>query len=295
MYSSSATNKPTYNYSTITLNQTNLVTSNNNNVYRYNFPVNADLKAGDSIAVSSVSMYNSFYNIRAEYNNNSFSYRWWQSPGTTAVVVQVTLPDGFYSFSDINSFLQQTMITNRHYLINNLGQFVYYISLAENVTTYKVDFTLYPLPTALPVGWSYPSGATWTLPSSQIVPEVIIPSTAIQLLFGISGATYPPVPISTIYSFSSTATPQITDTTSVLMTANCINSPFSNPTNVIFSFAIKDAFGEYMSPPINQLVYNTISAGYYSYLEITFLDNLYRALQIRDTNLVIALVIRSKN
>lgn len=284
--------RPRYEYSTLVLNNTNLVPSDSNNLYRYNFPVNAHLKEGDQIAVSAVSMYNSFYNIRSTYGNNTFDYIWPTGSGSTTHTV--TIPDGFYSFSDLNTFLQSVMITNKHYLINASGQFVYYLSIAENLSTYRVDLTVFPVPTSLPGTFTAPVGFP-AYPSTNRTPQFVIPNTNIQTVFGFSAGTYPASPVvGSISTSSSTSIPQITNITSVLMATNMVNNPYSNPSNIIFSFPIEAQFAEQMNPPINELVYSKVSTGYFQYLDIRFLDNNYQDLIIRDTNVVITIVIRSR-
>lgn len=278
------------NYSTITLNRTNLVSSVNNNVYRYDFPGNASFGETDQIAISSVSIYNSFFNISTDYNNTFFQYRFYF--GATSNIFNVIMPEGFYSISDINAYLQSIFITNSHYLIDGNGNFVYFMSLQENLTTYKVDLICQPVPTVLPAGWSTPVGFPG-LPLVARVPEFIVPNTNITKIFGFNAATYPPAPQATTYSAASTFTPQITDITSVLMATNVVNNPFSSPANLIFSFPIQEQFAVLLNPPINELVFNKIQAGYYNSLEIQFLDNLYRPLKVRDTNVVITCVIKS--
>jgi len=68
---------------TIVLNQTNIVNLNNgNNQLVYKFP-NSVLFSGTSIAVSSVSMYYSWFNISTSLQNNNFSYTWTSGTTTT--------------------------------------------------------------------------------------------------------------------------------------------------------------------------------------------------------------------
>ena len=276
-------------YSTFSINQTNLIPSVNNNVYRFQFPTNAVINKGDKIAISSVNLYNSFYNIKAAYNNNTFSYVW---NAAVPATVNITIPDGNYSISDLNLYLQSVMIANTHYLIDPAGNFVYYLQLTENIVTYKVDFISSPIPNALGT-LVFPSGATWALPAVAQTPQLIVPNTDFQRLIGFTPATYPAAIQATVYSVSSTSTPQITDITSIVMTCNMINNPFALPPNTIYTFAITGAFLEFLNPPINELVFNTTVPGLYPYLEIAFLDQLYRELEIRDTNLTITCVLRT--
>ena len=66
---------------TIILNKSNLVANKKNNVLEYNFPSSVQFK-DTYIAVKSVSMYYSWYNISKSLGNNQFSYTWYSGTGT---------------------------------------------------------------------------------------------------------------------------------------------------------------------------------------------------------------------
>lgn len=60
----------------IVIRGADLVPDEYNDTYRYRFPAGQMTFKGHSIAVGSVSMYNSFYNISSTLKNNTFSYYW---------------------------------------------------------------------------------------------------------------------------------------------------------------------------------------------------------------------------
>ena len=250
----------------------------------------ANLASVNTITITGLGTFDSLTaGGQAAYNNNTFSYVW---NAAVPATVNITIPDGNYSIADLNLYLQSVMIANTHYLIDPAGNFLYYLQLTENIVTYKVDFISSPIPNALGT-LVFPSGATWALPAVAQTPQIIVPNTDFQRLIGFTPATYPAAIQATVYSVSSTSTPQITDITSIVMTCNMINNPFALPPNTIYTFAITGAFLEFLNPPINELVFNTTVPGLYPYLEISFLDNLYRDLEIRDTNLTITCVLRT--
>ena len=101
------------------MNSSNLVQDGQNNKLIYKFP-NSVVFKNNSIAVSSVSMYYSWFNISRAFMNNTFSYSWTQ--GTTITTYQVVIPDGLYEISQINAYLQFVMISNNTYLIDASGK-----------------------------------------------------------------------------------------------------------------------------------------------------------------------------
>ncbi len=101
--------------SPVILNQTNLIPSTLNNVYRYAFPGSAAFK-GSKVAVSNIQIYYSWVNISASANNNTLSMIFPVGAGT--VTVAVTIPDGTYTVADLNSYLQSIMVANGYYLVD---------------------------------------------------------------------------------------------------------------------------------------------------------------------------------
>ncbi|ETP00004.1 hypothetical protein F441_22575, partial [Phytophthora nicotianae CJ01A1] len=81
--------------------------------------------------------------ITAQRQNNSFKIIW--PIAATTTTYSITLPDGTYSASDINNYLQYWSIQNNLYLTNNTtGEYYYFISCAENPSAYAIQFTMLP-------------------------------------------------------------------------------------------------------------------------------------------------------
>jgi hypothetical protein len=80
----------------IVLNSSNLVPDGQNNKLIYKFP-NSVVFKNNSIAVSSVSMYYSWFNISQALMNNKFSYSWTEN--TTITTYEVLIPDGLYEIA----------------------------------------------------------------------------------------------------------------------------------------------------------------------------------------------------
>jgi hypothetical protein len=101
------------------------------------------------MCVSNITLPYSFYNVSSYYNNRTFSLIF--PKGSTTQTISVTLQEGFYTVTDINSYIQQTCIANGAYLIDSTGNYVYYQRLVYNSTYYAVQLLLYSVPTTLPI------------------------------------------------------------------------------------------------------------------------------------------------
>jgi hypothetical protein len=274
--------------SPVILNQTNLIPSTLNNVYRYAFPGSAAFK-GSKVAVSNIQIYYSWVNISASANNNTLSMIFPVGAGT--VTVAVTIPDGTYTVADLNSYLQSIMVANGYYLVDAMGNFVYYMELVENGVRYAIQLNTFPVPTALPVGYTNPGA--WSLPVTGNTPQLVIPATDIVQLLGFPAGTYPTPAQTTAYSTLSTTVPQLSPVSSVVVGCNLVNNKLANPRSIIYSFSPGGVtYGSLIQSNAYQYSWVDIQDGTYSSIDISFYDQNYNNLAILDTNIVIFLLIK---
>jgi len=100
---------------TIILNSNNVVNNGLNSQFQYNFPVGGlAIPEGSQMAISNVTIPNSWFNINSQYYNNaSFQYTFPTSTGQPTFTV--FLPNGYYTTTDLNKYLQSIMIANNQY------------------------------------------------------------------------------------------------------------------------------------------------------------------------------------
>lgn len=91
---------------TIVINSSNYIHGSENK-FIYNFPQTSYFPIGSGIGVSNIAIYNSIQNINSKRGNNIITLNWL---GTDYVFL---IPDGYYSVSDINYFLQNQCILNK--------------------------------------------------------------------------------------------------------------------------------------------------------------------------------------
>jgi len=276
---------------TIVLSQRQIVPGSNNTTLEYSFPAGGlQIKAGTTIALSSISLFNSTPNITISYQNNEFRYRW-----VDGIQYTVAIVDGFYEISNLNDYLHQTMLTNKHYLTEiSTGNFVWFLTLAVNTSTYKIDVVAYPMNlTDYPAAsYSVPSGATWTVPAINTNPQLAVPSTAFRDIIGFAAGFFPSSStVSVVTTTSSTAIPQVSPLSSYLLKCSIVNNNYSIPNSLIYSFPPSGGFGTQFVVAPNQMSFIDCQTGYYSNLIVTISDQNDRSVVLLDPNMTILLVI----
>lgn len=293
----------------LVLNASNMVQGSNNNTLVYDFPNSIVLK-DKFIAVSQIIMYYSWFNITAQYQNNTFRYSW--TNGTTTTFYDVVIPDGLYEIVDINKYLQWTMINNGTYLINSNGDNVYYIEMIVNPNRYVIQINTFLIPTSLPTGWSSPSNFAG-FPTTTQNPVFNIPSTS--LFYNIIGYgptfttddnlnnAYVPPPDDKYISKNSAGTlsyisynsPNVQPNSSIYLSISNINNPYSQPSSIIYSITPNVAIGEQIIETPPNFMWNKMIDGTYNQLRVQLLGIDKRPIQIQDPNMTIILTIRDRD
>lgn len=275
----------------IILNSSNIVSHTGNSLLEYKFPSSIKFEKGTKIALSSLSLFYSWFNFTSFNNNLTLSYKW-----VDGITYTIQIESGFYDVSALNSFIQSKMILNKHYMIDgNTSQFVYFIEIVENKNKYAIQLNVFNVPTsaeATSLGWTQPLGATWTLPTSTVTPQVIFDSNINTNLGFDKNVYYPSTPSTTTVSYLSSKTPQITSVNSMIATCNLLNSSYSIPNNILHTFSFGNAgFGESIDINVSTPTYLSISEGVYSSIRIQFFDGNLNPVEILDESIVLMLVI----
>jgi hypothetical protein len=280
----------------IILTQNSLVQGNPyNNVFTSNFPSGQIRFENESVSLAELTIYNSFYNItsgstNSRYNNNTFQYIWIDGSVNT-----VELPDGAYEISDINAYLISVMTNNNHYLLNSNGEYVYYLDMTVSTTQYVIILTSYVLPSTLPSGWSFPSGATWSL-SGNTPQFTILSSNNFYKVIGFSAGTYPSSPQNSDYNVSSDLVPQVSPVSSIYLTLDIANNPYSIPSTFCYAFTTGNSkFGEVISIRPPAFLWIPLQDGSFKNVSVSFLDQNLQPIFIKDTSLVVILAVESNN
>ena len=294
----------------IVLNQTNIVPDGQNNKLVYKFP-NSVVLTNKYIAVSSISMFYSWFNITSAYTNNTLYYTW--TTGSTTTTYTIVIPDGLYEITEMNAYCQFAMIQNNTYWINSAnGDYVYPFEIILNVNRYAVQINTYLVPTSTPTGYTTPAGFPgW--PTIAQNPVVTIPNN-FNIIVGYTAGfatnsnlnnayTPPTASASSNYvtkngfgtlSYLSNVSPQVQPNNNLLLSLSNINNPYAQPSSIIYSLNPNVGVGQqiYERPP--NFMWNKMIDGTYNELRLTFLGTDLRPLTINDPNMTILLTIKDK-
>ena len=272
----------------ISINTTHYVS---NNMYKVKLPKAVQFKKSDKLSLYSFSMYNSFYNISAsQYGNSNITFTWFDN-----TVYNWTIPDGYYSLSDLNLWLQQQFILNKLYCVNsNNSQNIYFVVLQTNSVLYKAQIDVYYMPSttnAALYGYTVPSGATWTFPASNTMVTLTI-NQNLQSFFGITNQlTFGNItPVQNMHYLSNTC-PIVSPVFSIFLGCNLIVSDFNQIGNLFSQFPISAAYGNLIKieSSIDSLI--SIKEGIYSEIVITLWDQNNKPLIFQDPELTVFLII----
>lgn len=298
----------------IVLNTNNILPNGKNNTLIYRFPNSVVFKE-KYIAVSSIQMYYSWFNISTLYNNMTITYTW--TVGVITTTYTITIPNGLYNITDLNAFFQWTMINNGTYLINSVGDNVYYFEIIVNPTRYAIQLNTFQVPVALPPLWTQPTNfpgyptqtfnpivsfpdSFWKIVGYEPINNVIFTSNG-----NVNNAYVPPTPSSSSYyaakdgvgtlSYLSNISPNVQPNSSVYVSISNINNPYSQPSSIIYSLSPSVAIGELIIETPPNFMWNRMIDGTYNELRLQFLGLDLQPLQLNDPNMTILLTVKDKD
>lgn len=285
----------------LVLNSSN-VTGNSNSTYTYKF-INGSftIPDGSEICVSSAVIPYSFFNVSSQvYNNATFTYNY---PNITGGFdpYTITLPNGFYLLSNIVQFIQNYMISLKQYLISGSSN-IYFINLVSNSTYYTNTLFLYQVPTAANLATLYPGatvpvGFVYPLVSSMPTFTVMNTSAPFGSLIGFLPGTYGPSPNppgGTIYAYNvnGNTVPNATPVNSLVLSCNLVSNQVTMPSDIMDSLPINATFGSNITYNATFEKWVPLSAGRYTFLIVTLLDQNLNIVQCNDPNILITLLVR---
>lgn len=278
----------------IIFNSSNVI-GNNNSSFRFNFPQGSfTIKSGKICLVQSIIPYSNF-NINTTYGNNTFSYNFpTANQSNTFTNYDVLLPNGNYTLTDINRFLESVFIENNQYVIDENGDNVYFCQFVINPVYYAVQILCFPMYTSLPANYTLPPNFAG-FPLTSICPQININNasfgTIIGYTVGLYGSTISTVPL----SFLSNTTPNASPVNGIIMRVNLVNNSVVIPSDILTSFSFSGAtFGTNIvhSPSFEQFI--KVNPGTYSFITITLVDQNFNIIPFNDPNVLITLLLESE-
>ena len=287
---------------TLVINSSNLSNPNTNGTFTYNFIGGGFTVADDmEVMLSSAQIPYSIFNITSAYNNNKFTlYFPSGATSSTYTTFNITIPDGFYTIEDLNTYMQQYAISNGLYLINDLFENIYYTpAFYVNPTSYAIQILLYTVPLVLPAGWFQPPNwvgySTYSLARTPYI--TILSNNNFDDYIGFLPGNYPPtIPQISNYSVLSNKKPPIASyVNSIIVHCSLVNNPVVSPSDILDAFQISNTnFGENINyqPSVEKFV--KLTKGSYSSMIITLTDQNNNPINLVDPNILITLLFKSK-
>ena len=262
--------------------------SSGSSKFIYKFPVRQQFKKGDQVGLSSVSIYNSFYNISSAYNNNTFTLVF---PSLVIQTQVITIPSGYYSISDLNYFLQQQCIKYGFYCTSSASttSYIYFMEFVTNSVRYAAQLNFYLLSSNTGT-YSVPSGFSWAFPTVAVTPKITF-DAPFGLLLGFTANTYPLTGAETSnIQYVSPITPTLSVVNSLILTCNLINNHgISIPSSVFNSITLNAGFGSLITMGAGQIIMSDIATNDYDRIEIQMYDQNLNLLSIIDPDVLITL------
>ena len=291
---------------TIVLNSTDIVNTSGglNSTFAFTFPPGLGKFKGAKVALVGLSTYYSEFNITAANNNNRFSYAWVDGTSHTAVI-----PDGFYIVDDLQTYFQFVMKQNTHYLMDNVGNLVFLFLLSTDPTQYSVMLNCFGIDTSVATAqkWTLPSGASWAIPTTYIVPIFTVLSNAFASVIGFASSNYPNATItytapftrsesplcSSTQSFTSSVAPQVSPTSSYNILCNIANNKYNLQSTFIYNYLVQAGTGfgggYNIAPP--QLIWIPVQDKEQQSCTVRITDQNFKPVSWQDTDTSITLAI----
>lgn len=287
----------------IKLDSTNVV---NQNTLTVDLQNSTDLSVYD-VALDTMFIYNSIYNITPDFNNQSFQLT--VPNGATSTTYTLVLPQGAYNISDINTYVESFFFSNGYYLKYDATthppyenpathENIYFGKFQVNPTSYSIEWITTPMPTALGIATAYPyyisGGATFPTSANQHI-QLTVLSNNFKDIIGYTPGTYPASATnSAVQTKESDAIPDIAPIQAIQMHLSCVANALSANSQLFHVFSLAGSkLGELVNVSPNQHTYMKCS-GQHKSLTVRFYDQLGRVANIRDPNMVIKLVFKER-
>ena len=277
-----------HDYYTVILNQNNIIPGTSNAVLKYNFFSSLQFKNA-GMSLTTLNMFNSWFNISTKLQNNIFSYRWFDISGGLNEVFNVQIQDGYYSVEELNKLLQSVLVSRGHYLRRvSSGEYIYHFEFLPSPSYYSIQLNCYAMRTE---SVDYLKGSTsWGWPSAYTTVQIILSSTnKFNTLIGYNPGIYPEVSDVNDHSFLSSFTPSMDPVSSLMLQCSLVSQGgFSDPDNILYSFTTGNIpFGGMVEKQPTKDNYVRIRDGTYQSFTIEIKDQEYRRVDVRDPVIVV--------
>lgn len=304
--------------------------SGNTFVYRLPQGRSLNLNANThSVAVSSCSVYNSTFNIKASWGNNKIvilsstlnlanltaypNGSTYTDPISGKVInqkyFQITIPDGYWDVASIQSYLEQQMELAGFFFKSTDGSSnIFFLQCNIYQQQYRCGIDLFTIPNAIPTDFMMPTNACFSLPTTTQSPYVYFPEVqstspcgSLARIFGFKEGTLLPhnisLPLTGLVTTSTqnvgTECPVVSPISTYLLTSNLIHNPKAIPDDLLLQLNVNSKFGApIVFSDFPQFV--TAKTQSASELKIALYDERFVPLELQDRQFSLVLSIKEE-
>lgn len=181
------------------------------------------------------------------------------------------------------------MSLNGHIMTNTeTSEVIYFIDLVVSNTLYSIDILTYPVPDALPDGYT----ASFTFPSTAKNPILKLPSGMNEILgYDVDFQTDT---ASEIKIYNSTQAPNVSPDSTVLLVCDQVQNDFSN-LGVLYAITPSVGIGSLITDKPSFPIYSSLKSGTFNHLTFRILSSkTYRPIEIIDPEIHLIFSIKDK-
>jgi hypothetical protein len=249
----------------------NSIVSNQNSTFTLRLPRSITF-TNKEIGLVSSQFYYSNENIKASYGNNTFAINYTRNSINSTL--NITLPDGYYSYSDLNSYIHLEFDKANIWWLDADGVRVYPLELVANPVYYSATISFIFFPT-FPSGYTNPNNLATNQNVSMTIPEKF------GKIIGFEGDLLPDESLSVPTSFNSSKTPEISPVSAYSIATNLVNdinfnTEFSDSVAVFNSGSTR--YGALITENPSVISFYPVADGTYSSIIVSIRDQTNTAI-----------------
>jgi hypothetical protein len=264
-----------------------------NGIYRKKLkaPMKFDEKT-DRLTIESFQIYNSFYNITRQYDNNTLIYTWINGETMT-----ITLPDGYYETEPLDYTIKQKLIEKGWYYYNadkSQYNFCHSFEVIENIYSNRISLFYFPDATLFAQkNFVVPDGVNWTVPQQKKHIKIELQGK-LNAYFGQKDTVFPKqadINATSNLFYDSVKIPEVLIIDYLTLCCNLINSPYNQEADFLTQIRINNTFGGLVTMSTGFEHKYNINTGTYQEIIIAIKDDLFNNINLKDPQMTINLII----
>jgi hypothetical protein len=291
---SNSNNKKTY------IHRSNIILTSRdykgNGVYRKEFkhPIKFD-STKDRLSIESFQLYNSFYNIKKEYNNHQLKYTWIN--GESMII---TFPDSYQSPEQFDFYIKQKLIEKNWFYYNKEKTdylFCHDFDIISSIYSHRISLFYFPDQTLFTQRkFQKPDNVNWAVPNTKKHVKIELLGNLYKY-FGTNTTIFPKPEDEnggTNLFYDSDFVPEVLIVDYINIHSNLIESQYNIESDYLTTVKIDSAFGDMITLKNNLEHKLNIKSGSYQFITIVIKDDSFNNIELIDSQMNINLIIESE-